>query len=139
METHFILEDEDEENLIDPSGRVLITNGEVSIAEPLVFLDAWLGGLIAGLKEAQSGRKVSVEVEEPYSVSLEPDRGGLWIKYKDAAIFSETFEGFRNALKIGAADFLHHLDAIGDTRGRAWVDEIRAFVEDGLGDREGND
>ena len=128
LDIRFILEDNDEENLVDPSGKVLITDGKATIVEPLAFLDAWLDGLITGLKDAQAGRSVNIEVDEPHRVLLEPEGGGVWIKYKDTAVFSETFEKLRNALKIGAEDFLRQIDAIGDTDKSGWIASIRAFA-----------
>jgi hypothetical protein len=113
---------------INPSGEIVISDGEVRISERCVYLDSWLDALITGLKEVEAGKSASVDlVEEPDSLLLEPQNGGLKLTYRDTTIAVNSIDEFRQALKSASVDFLRKLDAAEEDGESELLKSIRKF------------
>ena len=128
MEIRFNLDDEDKEQLVDPYGDVLITNGSATLIERGTFLYEWLAGLIAGLRDARSGKSATIFVGEPNLLKLVPEGVGVVIEYGNISIFVEKIDDFEHSLRSAAEEFLQKLYAIGEPGKNVFLDEIVAYV-----------
>jgi hypothetical protein len=128
MDIQCILDAEDEEQLVDPFGAIVLTNGKKTISEQDTFLYEWLYGLTCGLKKLQAGEFISVWVNEPPLVLFEPHGTGIRIKYGEQDLTVDTVEEFEQALRAAIKELLQKLYALGDLKPNFFLEEIKRFV-----------
>ena len=123
------LEWEDEEQLEEAYGQIVINDGSNQIIDDSVFLYEWIEALITALQQARVTGQASVEmIDEPHPILITQNEERIRISYEDSVAEAESIDDIERALRIAIKDLLEKVERIGKPEESVILQMIRRFA-----------